>query len=58
MNDAEFGFRWGPMLVERWTHIEGRGYVLVIQTEHALLQVYVSEAGRVIRPMEVKPNAG
>jgi hypothetical protein len=43
---TEFGFEWGPMKVERLTHIEGRGYVVSVKTEHMEVQVYVSEQGR------------
>ena len=49
---TDYGFRWGPMLVERACHIEGRGYSIQIQTEHKVMQIYVSEAGRVIRAYE------
>lgn len=47
-----YGFRWGPMVVERIAHIEGRGYALNIKTAHQSMQVYISEAGRVIRAEE------
>lgn len=48
-----YGFRWGPMVVERLVHIEGRGYVLRIKTEYQDLQIYVTEKGRKIKPMPV-----
>lgn len=43
---TKFGFEWGPMKVERLAHIEGRGYVVAVTTEHMTVQVYVSEKGR------------
>jgi hypothetical protein len=49
-----YGFEWGPMVVERTAHIEGRGYVLTIKTEHKRMQVHVTEAGRKIKPYEVR----
>jgi hypothetical protein len=51
-----YGFDWGPMKVERLAHIEGRGYVLSVKTDHAEMQVYVSEKGRVVRPYPVREN--
>jgi hypothetical protein len=33
-------------------HVPGKGYSLSIHTEHAEMQVYVSEKGRVIRAYE------
>jgi hypothetical protein len=36
------------MVVERSTHIEGRGYILTIKTDHARLEVQVTEKGRKI----------
>lgn len=48
-----YGFNWGPMRVERLAHIEGRGYVLRIHTDHRSLQVQVSEQGRVIKTMPI-----
>ena len=51
--DAQrFGFEWGPMRVVRCTHLEGRGRTLLIATDHALLEVFVSEKGRKIRTYE------
>ena len=43
---TQYGFEWGPMKVERLAHIEGRGYVVTVKTDHNELQVYVSEKGR------------
>jgi hypothetical protein len=47
-----YGFRWGPLVVERLAHVEGRGYVLAIRTERESMQVYVSEKGRTMRAYE------
>ena len=44
-----FGFEWGPMRVVRCAHIEGRGRVIVIATDHAELEVFVSEKGHKIK---------
>lgn len=38
LGSTDFGFRWGPMLVERLAHIDGRGYVLQVQTGHRKMQ--------------------
>ena len=43
-----YGFDWGPMSVTRMADIEGRGYVLEITTDHARLQIHVTEKGRKI----------
>jgi hypothetical protein len=43
-----YGFAWGPMIVERSAHIEGRGYILTVKTDHARVEVYVTEKGRKI----------
>lgn len=47
---SQYGFRWGPMLVERVAHIEGRGYVVSIRSRDDYsgpeIQVLVSEKGR------------
>ena len=51
-----YGFRWGPLVVERTAHIEGRGYVVTIQTERESMQVYVSEKGRRMRAYEPVPR--
>ena len=53
LGDTDFGFCWGPMLVERLAHIKDRGYCVQIRTEHQILQVYVSEKGRKITAMPV-----
>lgn len=53
---TRFGFNWGPMEVSRLAHVEGRGYVIEIRTGHKSMQVYVTEAGRKIEPMEVRPR--
>jgi hypothetical protein len=55
MDEAwRYGFRWGPLVVERTAHIEGRGYVVTIRTERQSMQVYVSEKGHKIEPMRVR----
>ena len=48
-----YGFDWGPLSVERLVHVEGRGRVLEVKTEHRTLQVYCSEAGRSLRVFRV-----
>jgi hypothetical protein len=52
---TRYGFRWGPVAVDRLAHVEGRGRVIEVRTDHARIQVYVSEAGRVIRTTELAP---
>ena len=49
---SRFGFRWGPMDVIRAAHVDDKGYSLEIVTDHQRMQIYVSEAGRVIRAYE------
>lgn len=50
---TQYGFKWGPLDVERVAHIEGRGYVVSVRGpkgyEGPEVQVYVSEGGRVVR---------
>ncbi len=41
-----------PFWVEMNLHIPGKGYSLSVHTDHAEMQVYVSEQGRVIRAYE------
>ena len=47
---TQYGFDWGPLVVERVAHIEGRGYCVSIRgrKEHGgpEIQVLVSEKGR------------
>ena len=43
---TRYGFTWGPATIERCAWIPGRGRVLEIRTEHARLQVHITEAGR------------
>lgn len=52
-----YGFNWGPMKVERLIHVEGRGYVLEIRTEHATVQIHVTEKGRKIKPYPIRVYA-
>ncbi len=49
---TQFGFTWGPCVVERVAHIEGRGYCISIRGRDDRagqeVQVLVSERGRVV----------
>lgn len=45
---TQYGFRWGPLTVER-TCDDERYHILTIRTEHRILEVAVSPAARVIR---------
>jgi hypothetical protein len=59
MTDTEddawrYGFRWGPMKVTRLAHIDGRGYVIEVATDHKAMQILVSEKGYKIKPYPVK----
>jgi hypothetical protein len=53
MSDTQYGFVWGNMEVERFTHIEGRGRTLSVRATGKPvqdgLQVYLSEGGRSLR---------
>ena len=53
-----YGFAWGPMQVTRAASIPGRGRILTITTDHAEVQVYVSEHGRRITCTPMPPPAG
>ena len=44
-----YGFEWGPMHVVRLAHIQGRGYWLVVQTDHDERTIHVSERGSIVR---------
>ncbi len=47
---TDYGFRWGPILVERLIHVEGKGYSLEVRTDAGqLVQIGVSEHGRKVR---------
>ena len=47
---TQYGFEWGPLVVERVAHIEGRGYCVSIRGRADYsgpeIQVLVSEKGR------------
>lgn len=53
-----YGFDWGPMSVTRLAHIEGRGYVLEVTTDHARLQIHVTEKGRRVTAKPLGPYMG
>ena len=44
-----YGFRWGPLEVERTCELPKGGYILTVRTEHTAVEVYVSAQGRVIK---------
>ena len=46
---TDYGFTWGPMEVYRTAWVPGKGRSLTIRTDHASIQVAVSEKGRKIR---------
>ena len=50
---TRYGFRWGPMLVERATHLALRkgweNFVVSVKTDHHDVEVYVSRTGRSVR---------
>ncbi len=47
---TKYGFQWGPVVVERVAHIEGRGYVVSVRSSDDYdgpeVQVIVSDKGR------------
>jgi hypothetical protein len=49
----KYGFRWGPMIVTRIAHIDGRGYVIEVATDHKAMQILVTEKGYKIVPYPV-----
>lgn len=53
-----YGFDWGPMSVTRLGYIEGRGYLVEVTTDHARMQVYVTEKGRKITATPLGPYEG
>ena len=48
--ETQYGFDWGPVVVERVAHIEGRGYVVSVRSRKDYsgpeVQVLVSEKGQ------------
>lgn len=52
---TRYGFVWGPAHVERIAHVEGRGRVLEVRTDHARIQIHVTEAGRKINVHRLPP---
>ncbi len=46
-----------PFWVEMNLHIPGKGYSLSIHTDHAEMQVYVSEKGRKIQAYEPRSKS-
>lgn len=52
---TQYGFKWGPAVVERLAHVEGRGRVLEVRTDHARVQIYVTEKGRKIEAIPLPP---
>lgn len=46
--ETSFGFRWGPLTVER-TCSDDRYHIITIRTPHRVLEVAVSPTGRAIR---------
>ncbi len=63
---TQYGFNWGPVVVERVAHIEGRGYCISIRSSEDYsgqeVQVLVSEKGRRVtayplRGAGVRPKA-
>jgi hypothetical protein len=41
-----YGFQWGPLRVVRLVHVEGRGYLVTLQTEYQSMEIWASEGGR------------
>lgn len=52
---TQFGFTYGPAIVQRLCHIEGKGRVLEVYTDHARVQLHITEAGRKINVSELAP---
>jgi hypothetical protein len=50
----KYGFRWGPLTVTRLAHIDGRGYVIEVATDHQVMQVHITEKGNKINPYPVR----
>jgi hypothetical protein len=48
-DESRYGFAWGPLVVERVAHIEGRGYSVQVRPRgkyEPAVEVFVSEQGR------------
>ena len=65
--ETQYGFHWGPVIVERVAHIEGRGYVVSVRSREDYsgpeIQVLVSEKGRNVtayplRKAKVRASSG
>ena len=61
---SRYGFSWGPVVVERVAHVEGRGYCISVRGERwpggPEIQILVSEKGKAVtayplRGAKVKP---
>lgn len=52
---TQYGFTYGPATVERVAHVEGRGRTIEVRTDHARIQVYISEKGRKIEVYPLAP---
>lgn len=48
-----YGFEWGPFVVERLAHIDGRGWVLGIKAGGQEMQVHASEKGHKLHALPV-----
>jgi len=55
---TEYGFEWGPFIVERAAHIDGRGWYLHVRTTGTkeLVEVYTSEKGRSFHAWKSNPT--
>jgi hypothetical protein len=49
MDLFDYGFKWGPAEIVRLIAVPGRGRVLSVKTDHAELQILISEKGRKLR---------
>lgn len=49
---TSYGFVFGPLNVERVSNVEGRGVCLKVETEHKVVYIYASPAGRSLRVFE------
>lgn len=52
---TNFGFRWGPMLVERDSSDPRLGVVLHVETIHKALEIRATPGGRKLDLCEVEP---
>ena len=45
--ETRYGFKWGPVKIERYFHNDKGWVVIGVETEKEALQIYVTKTGKV-----------